>query len=760
MDDITGKKFSLQDWVTRRAANQSGGVAARGAAVEPLSIKKAVNGDDVHEIVQDESVTITTVSVEETAPAATEAESKSSHAEVLAKDVLSKVEARAANPVQQLQIVRLLSDLGERLRQSEKEREILWKEIEVCRKQIDGLESKNSESKKAYLSLEEAAAGKEDFIKGLLDKQAELETLLKSQNEALAQNKSENEKFEERLDQKLSGIETATGSAIVRIEDALAENNKLSKRIEQLSQDKARLNHKLEVMEETLKQTQETLKAKALVLLTDQALAAKTSAPQVQAWTGDDTLRMSKIGEGSAVPSNGPVSDIAASIKQGKKEKTSDMNNTAFLAALVVLGIAGGVLLSQINFKSLPSVSWSKESGAKAVEVPAAADSAQDEQLEPADQDVLMSDIAKLANQIEPATRAEEKPDAADLSVPHDDVEISEFDKAIDAEDQALERFQAEKPAGELSARIKPDKALPKSVREIEAKAFDGNAASQHDLAAIYTAGHMGVKVNYERAAKWFTEAAYQNVANAQYNLGVLYHQGLGVAKNVGKAIDLYRVAAANGHPEAEYNLAIAYIEGVGSEYNPQIAAVYFQKSASGGVVEAAYNLGLLHENGLLGESQPDEAVFWYTLAANKGDEQAKAALKQIKTQLSMSDEDAERIVERIAKTKPGFVNDAGKAALPDPVKLPAVSSDEKSAGGSALIKELAIDPMTVSQIQEQLIRLGLYKGMPNGEMSSSVTEAIKTYQAQHGLKMDGFPTDTLLVYILTNESEPAAGTE
>ena len=43
------EKFSLQDWVTRRAANQTGGMASRVSvteAVQPVSVKRAVNGDD------------------------------------------------------------------------------------------------------------------------------------------------------------------------------------------------------------------------------------------------------------------------------------------------------------------------------------------------------------------------------------------------------------------------------------------------------------------------------------------------------------------------------------------------------------------------------------------------------------------------------------------------------------------------------------------------------------------------------------------
>lgn len=765
MDDITGKKFSLQDWVTRRAANQTGGMASRVSvteAVQPVSVKRAVNGDD------DDGLPSSAVTDhgEKNRDAAmshmvdhddVSADNEEKSEDRMAIDAFIKPDIKAAtvgassgSPVQQLQIVRLLSDLGERLRQSEKEREVLWKELETFRKLIGDLDSKNTKSEQSYQALKNQVGEKDEFISGLLNKQTEIEALVKNQTETFETAKIDQADMKGRLEEKLSTIETATGSAIVRIEDALAENTKLAKRVEQLGQDKVRLTRKLEAMEETLAQTQETLRAKALVLLTDQALATRTNLPQTPAWTGDDTLKVSRPVEREEAKDSGPVSDIAASIK--KQRQTSDISNKAFIAALVVLVIAAGVLVGQMSFRT------SNMGTPVAVSAKSVDKNADNSTVVPtdvsvsSDQEELMANIAELANKIEPASV-----DAGVTDLKDDILEPSEFDKAIDAEDRALEAFNADAPRGEVSSRLKTNPALPKAVRGIEVRALAGEATAQHDLAAIYTAGHSGVKVNYDLAAKWFTEAAHQNIANAQYNLGVLTQQGLGVKQNVGKAIDLYRVAAANGHPEAQYNLAIAYIEGVGTEYNPQIAAAYFQKSAAGGIVEGAYNLGLLHENGLLGESQPDEAVFWYTLAANKGNEQAKNALAQLKEQLSMSDADAARIVDRVAQTKPGFLNADGKAALPesanekfsDVKQVSEISSVPVSTPDPVSAPE--IDPVLVTQIQERLLSQGFYTGSPNGEMSAPLSNAIRSYQKAHGLKADGLVNEDLLVHILAS---------
>lgn len=392
-----------------------------------------------------------------------------------------------------------------------------------------------------------------------------------------------------------------------------------------------------------------------------------------------------------------------------------------------------------------------------------------------------MAQAAKIANQIEPSAledgaeqSASETPDVAVA----DGVIPKEFDEARAAQDKAIADFKATAPTAPLAERIKADRGLPKAVAGIQDKAFAGDAEAQHDLAALYVAGQNGVKTNYTRASRWFEESAHNGIANAQYNLGVLYHQGYGVNKDVNKAIQLYRIAAANGHPEAQYNLAIAYVEGVGVDYNPQIASVYFEQAASGGVVEAAYNLGLLQENGLLGESQPDEAIFWYSLAADKGSKDAQKALAQLKSQLSMSDEDAARVVKKIAEQKPSFLSADGKASLPEAKKMTAekavdgkaanaapAASDQKAAAPKAETKPEAkaaatasnVDPVVVSQIQEQLIAQGLYKGAPNGTSSAVLSQAIKTYQEKNGMTADGQPSNELLVKMLSDMADKQA---
>ncbi|WP_264755610.1 hypothetical protein [Psychrobacter sp. Marseille-P5312] len=42
----------------------------------------------------------------------------------------------------------------------------------------------------------------------------------------------------------------------------------------------------------------------------------------------------------------------------------------------------------------------------------------------------------------------------------------------------------------------------------------------------------MGVEQNYQKAFEWIEQAANQGYANAQFDLGVMYHEGIAVEQD------------------------------------------------------------------------------------------------------------------------------------------------------------------------------------------------------------------------------------
>ena len=69
---------------------------------------------------------------------------------------------------------------------------------------------------------------------------------------------------------------------------------------------------------------------------------------------------------------------------------------------------------------------------------------------------------------------------------------------------------------------------------------------------------------DYATALREWRPLAEQGNANAQFNLGFMYRNGLGVPQDYAKALQWYRKAAKQGVAEAQYNLGIMYGNGEG----------------------------------------------------------------------------------------------------------------------------------------------------------------------------------------------------
>lgn len=274
---------------------------------------------------------------------------------------------------------------------------------------------------------------------------------------------------------------------------------------------------------------------------------------------------------------------------------------------------------------------------------------------------------------------------------------------------------------------IGPDPALPSKLAQLEKRAFDGIPEAQHDLATLYASGKM-VAQDYKRSAYWFSKAADGGVGNAHYNLGVMFQQGLGVKQDMKKAIGWYEKAAELGHPEAMYNLGIAFIEGVGTDRNVDRGVSFFKRAANAGVAQAAYNLGVLYESNFIGSIDLQKALDWYEVAANEHHADAEAAIERIKNQM-------------------GGVSDQA-LTLADMVEPSSGEAEEEGLGeGDASLPgdETTEQDNVTGKIQKALIKQGFLPGKPSGRLDTLTEDAIRAWQKQQGLKIDGIPTQELL---------------
>ena len=108
---------------------------------------------------------------------------------------------------------------------------------------------------------------------------------------------------------------------------------------------------------------------------------------------------------------------------------------------------------------------------------------------------------------------------------------------------------------------------LPLAYKEFLTAAKDGDADSQFNVALMYEQG-IGITKDEKEAVVWYGKSAAQDNSAAQFNLGVLYENGRGTAVNFAKANEWYRKASVQGDPLAIGNLGMLYIRGQGVDEN------------------------------------------------------------------------------------------------------------------------------------------------------------------------------------------------
>ncbi len=669
----------------------------------------------------------------------------------------------------QIQILQLLRALNDKLQSSQAERKKMRVELDRYRNKIQELEDRGvggngtdqttraelEETREKLFILEQRTAQNDKKYNDLISQASQHKKvsvdLSRKQTQLEKQQKSQNY---DNIIARLDAHEIRQDDLSEQVSNAMSGQERLMRKLEQTMEERARFMRKIERIEEAVVHTRDALNAKAMVLLSDQQ----------------------KQGEGDHIPKAISQAAAAAAAGQGSKLKRSLWSrswnfSTPVMVSVCIAAIIGGWFISDMQKPNLPDL---RNIDLSALNLPiqnpmqSPAQEALLEAPSSAQEWIIREDNSAFINEklsavIEEIKREDAQNDIGALDI-NDQAQLEELmadDPVVLA--AALNEIEpgmpspsapvqepapaeekiaiaapvskvAAKPASSTPAKtydFARDISLPPSIRVIEDDAFKGIPEAQHDLAAVYTAGHGGVRQNYKKAAYWFEEAANGGIANAAYNLGVLYHQGLGVDRSVESAMLWYKKAAQLDHPEAQYNLGIAHIEGIGVMYNPTQAADYFKGAAQQGVIEAAYNLGLIYENALLGIAKPEEALHWYKIASDGGSPEAKIALNSLARALDISIEDINRIAE-------------GMRTLD--------KDDQNSPQVKVNLKNLT------AQVQDFLTRAGLYTGAIDGVGGQMTVEAVRSYQAIHNISITGDIDSELMSHMLGNESSMLLG--
>ena len=139
---------------------------------------------------------------------------------------------------------------------------------------------------------------------------------------------------------------------------------------------------------------------------------------------------------------------------------------------------------------------------------------------------------------------------------------------------------------------------------------------SQKGLAA-YNAG------DYATALQEWKPLAEAGDDGAQYNLGLMYHKGMGVLQDDAAAVKWWRLAAEQGNVKAQHNLGVMYDNGMGVLQDYAEAVKWYRLAAEQGVARAQTNIGVMYEYGYGVLQDNTMAHMWYNIASANGDDES-----------------------------------------------------------------------------------------------------------------------------------------
>jgi len=156
----------------------------------------------------------------------------------------------------------------------------------------------------------------------------------------------------------------------------------------------------------------------------------------------------------------------------------------------------------------------------------------------------------------------------------------------------------------------KKDQAQFNSYKQL---AEQGDANAQYNLGVCFENG-MHVTKDMTQAINWYRKAAERGNVDAECKLGQLFCYS--VIKDNVEIVDWVRRAAELGYAKAQCSMGIYYYYGHGVTKDRAQAVSWYHKAAEQGYVLAQYNLGNIYKNGK-NEIKKDGniALYWYEKA-------------------------------------------------------------------------------------------------------------------------------------------------
>ena len=158
------------------------------------------------------------------------------------------------------------------------------------------------------------------------------------------------------------------------------------------------------------------------------------------------------------------------------------------------------------------------------------------------------------------------------------------------------------------------DADVDRALAAGRAKASAGDVVAQFSLGAMLYYG----TEDTAQAVEWFRQAAAQQYAPAEFQMGQLYDFGFGVGQNDATALSWYRKAAEHGSAAGQRAVGEFYRKGRAVAADPAEAARWYRQAADGDDLRAQYELGQLYFTGSGVSRDYVSAYMWFTIAAGQ----------------------------------------------------------------------------------------------------------------------------------------------
>ncbi len=253
---------------------------------------------------------------------------------------------------------------------------------------------------------------------------------------------------------------------------------------------------------------------------------------------------------------------------------------------------------------------------------------------------------------------------------------------------------------------------------------------------------------DYTTALREFRPLAEQGLANAQFNLGLMYRKGQGVPQDDAEAARWYRKAAEQGDADAQYNLGVMYNDGQGVAQDYAEAVRWYRRAAEQDDAAAQVALGVMYGKGHGMPQDYVQAHKWYNLAASRlpsGEDRDLAVKNRDIVAPKMT---AAQIAEaqRLARDwKPKT------QAAPSP---PQIDYWGLAGGKRTGDKESE----TVRGVQLNLATLGYKPGPADGILGPRTRRAVEAFQRDQGLPVTGEVSAKMQIVLLREMARQKAG--